>query len=106
MLPTDPIFNSDASQKEFGTTLFSVAKATKVNVFMDLIYYGLGNTDHYICEQESLGTLKASGAAYVKWINDTYKTNNLGALDVRVTLMQTAWGLLDNLYSITGTSEK
>lgn len=105
MLPTDAIFSSDTTQNDFSGILFAADKNSKVNVFIDLIYYGLGNTEHDICGIATYGKLKESGAAYVKWLN-SFKTNNLGALDVRVTLMQTAWGLLDNLYSITGTSEK
>lgn len=106
MLPTDATFSSDASQKDFGAKLFATDKKSKVNVFIDIVYYGLGNTEHNICEDSALGTLKTSGAAYIQWLNETYKTNGLGALDVRVTLMQTAWGLLDSLYGITTTPEE
>lgn len=101
MLPTVALYSSDASQKLISGTYFVNSSSTYVNVYLDIMFYGLGDTSHYICGDSNLGTLKEDGNAYIAWLN-TIQTNKQGALDARLGMNQDAWYLLDKLYGITG----
>ena len=83
-----------------GTYFVSNTDAT-LNIYVDIVLYGLGSTSFlnsttYICGRTELGTLKSSGAEYISFINS--KLNN--ALTTRINLYSRAWNNLKSYYGI------
>lgn len=93
--------NNSAQTLISGTYFVNNTDAT-LNVYVDIILYGLGSTTFlgsptYIAGRTDVGTLKSSGAEYISFLNSGSLS---GALTARVNIYKLAWNNLKSYYKI------
>ncbi len=86
---------SGDTQSELSGTLFRTeSKAPITNIFVDIMFYGLGNTSrHYSDNNSGYPTIHATGAEVVSYITTK-------GMDVRFRIMEDGWYMLNQLYHV------
>ena len=93
---------SNSTQGLLSGTYFVNSSSSDINIYIDIIYYGLGSTSFLgsatnIAGNTTAGTLKANGAEYITFLNSGNLSN---ALTQRVNIYKNAWKNLKTLYEI------
>lgn len=76
--------------------LNSSSTEQRVNVYLDLVYYGYDTTRH-VCGSESLPLMLGSGQAYVDWLN----SETVG-LSTRVSIFKDCWQRTCDYFKLLG----
>ena len=94
---------TNTAQGLLSGTYFVNSSKSDINVYIDLIFYGLGSKEFLgsstnIAGQPTAGTLKSSGEEYITFLN----SGNLnGALNARANIYKLAWNNLKAYYKIS-----